>query len=99
MKNSLHQIGLQWLIPQFECLSFISAASFQETTRILARAAIERKTDFLRGLKENVILGHLIPAGTGFSRLYNPVKSTYIGNSKKPEFWNKILPLLKKNNT
>ena len=79
-----------------ETESFISAASFQETTRILARAAIERKTDFLRGLKENVILGHLIPAGTGFSRLYNPVKSTYIGNSKKPEFWNKILPLLKK---
>ena len=79
-----------------ETESFISAASFQETTRILARAAIERKTDFLRGLKENVILGHLIPAGTGFSRLYNPVKSTYIGNSKKSEIWNKILPLLKK---
>ena len=49
-----------------ETKSFISAASFQETTRILARAAIERKTDFLKGLKENVILGHLIPAGTGF---------------------------------
>nr|YP_009367780.1 beta'' subunit of RNA polymerase [Neodangemannia microcystis]ARK14784.1 beta'' subunit of RNA polymerase [Neodangemannia microcystis] len=47
--------------------SFISAASFQETTRILSRAAIERKTDFLRGLKENVILGQLVPAGTGFS--------------------------------
>lgn len=49
-----------------ETKSFISAASFQETTRILARAAVERKTDFLKGLKENVILGHLIPAGTGF---------------------------------
>jgi DNA-directed RNA polymerase subunit beta' len=49
-----------------ETKSFISAASFQETTRILARAAIEKKTDFLKGLKENVILGHVIPAGTGF---------------------------------
>ena len=52
--------------------SFISAASFQETTRILSRAAIERKTDFLRGLKENVILGQLIPAGTGFSVSFEP---------------------------
>lgn len=48
-----------------ETESFISAASFQETTRTLSRAAIEGKTDFLRGLKENVILGHRIPAGTG----------------------------------
>jgi hypothetical protein len=55
-----------------ETESFISAASFQETTRILSRAAIERKTDFLRGLKENVILGHLIPAGTGFSLSFDP---------------------------
>jgi DNA-directed RNA polymerase subunit beta' len=55
-----------------ETESFISAASFQETTRILARAAIQRKTDFLRGLKENVILGQLIPAGTGFSRSFDP---------------------------
>nr|BDA97216.1 RNA polymerase beta'' subunit [Cryptomonas borealis] len=46
--------------------SFISAASFQETTRILTEAAIEGKTDWLRGLKENVIIGRLIPAGTGF---------------------------------
>lgn len=55
-----------------ETESFISAASFQETTRILSRAAIERKTDFLRGLKENVILGHIIPAGTGYKRLRDP---------------------------
>lgn len=48
-----------------ETESFISAASFQETTRILGRSAIEGRTDFLRGLKENVILGHRIPAGTG----------------------------------
>tara|TARA_B110000967_G_scaffold141305_1_gene144428 strand:- start:8092 stop:11631 length:3540 start_codon:yes stop_codon:yes gene_type:complete len=47
--------------------SFISAASFQETTRVLTRAAIEGKIDWLRGLKENVIIGKLIPAGTGFN--------------------------------
>ncbi len=45
--------------------SFISAASFQETTRVLTDAAVEGKTDYLRGLKENVIIGRLIPAGTG----------------------------------
>nr|YP_009330339.1 DNA-directed RNA polymerase [Lambia antarctica]ANN39050.1 DNA-directed RNA polymerase [Lambia antarctica] len=49
-----------------ETNSFISAASFQETTRILTKAAIQNKMDFICGLKENVILGHLIPAGTGF---------------------------------
>jgi DNA-directed RNA polymerase subunit beta' len=47
--------------------SFISAASFQETTRVLTEAASASKRDDLRGLKENVIMGHLIPAGTGFS--------------------------------
>jgi DNA-directed RNA polymerase subunit beta' len=46
--------------------SFISAASFQETTRVLTEAAASGKTDLLRGLKENIIMGHLIPAGTGF---------------------------------
>jgi len=46
--------------------SFISAASFQETTRVLTEAAIAGKVDYLRGLKENVIVGRLIPAGTGF---------------------------------
>ncbi|HNV48635.1 MAG TPA: DNA-directed RNA polymerase subunit beta', partial [Spirochaetota bacterium] len=46
--------------------SFISAASFQETTRVLTDAAIKGKVDELRGLKENVIIGHLIPAGTGY---------------------------------
>ena len=46
--------------------SFVSAASFQETTRILAQAAVEGRIEWLRGLKENVILGRLIPAGTGF---------------------------------
>ncbi len=47
--------------------SFISAASFQETTRVLTEAAIEGKSDYLRGLKENVIIGRLIPAGTGYN--------------------------------
>jgi DNA-directed RNA polymerase subunit beta' len=47
--------------------SFISAASFQETTRVLTEAAVQGATDGLRGLKENVIIGHLIPAGTGMS--------------------------------
>ena len=47
--------------------SFISAASFQETTRVLTEAAIEGKKDWLNGLKENVIIGRLIPAGTGFN--------------------------------
>ena len=47
--------------------SFISAASFQETTRVLTEAAVTSKTDELRGLKENVIVGRLIPGGTGFS--------------------------------
>ena len=50
---------------------FISAASFQETTKVLTQAAISGKTDFLRGLKENVILGRLIPAGTGLPRYRN----------------------------
>jgi DNA-directed RNA polymerase subunit beta' len=47
--------------------SFISAASFQETTRVLTEAAVTGKRDFLRGLKENVVVGRLIPAGTGLA--------------------------------
>jgi len=50
--------------------SFISAASFQETTKVLTEAALAGRVDYLRGLKENVILGHLIPAGTGFPKHY-----------------------------
>ena len=53
--------------------SFISAASFQETTRVLTEAAINGKIDYLRGLKENVIMGRLIPAGTGMD-YYRGVK-------------------------
>ncbi|KNH37390.1 MULTISPECIES: DNA-directed RNA polymerase subunit beta' [Exiguobacterium] len=48
--------------------SFLSAASFQETTRVLTDAAIKGKSDYLRGLKENVIIGKLVPAGTGMAR-------------------------------
>ncbi len=51
--------------------SFISAASFQETTKVLTEAALGGKTDNLLGLKENVILGHLVPAGTGFKAYLN----------------------------
>ena len=53
--------------------SFISAASFQETTRVLTEAAINGKVDYLRGLKENVIMGRLIPAGTGMD-YYRKIK-------------------------
>jgi DNA-directed RNA polymerase subunit beta' len=50
-----------------ETESFLSAASFQDTTRVLTEAATMGKVDHLRGFKENVIMGHIIPAGTGFS--------------------------------
>ncbi|EQD66069.1 DNA-directed RNA polymerase, beta' subunit, partial [mine drainage metagenome] len=55
----------------------VSAASFQETTRVLTEAAINGKTDDLAGLKENVIVGRLIPAGTGFPKF----RMTAIANS------------------
>lgn len=58
-----------------ETESFISAASFQETTRILTKAAIQNKIDFIRGLKQNVILGNLVPAGTGF---FSPLYIKYL---------------------
>jgi len=57
--------------------SFISAASFQETTRVLTKAGIEGRIDWLRGLKENIIIGHLIPAGTG-SQIYRNCFKKYI---------------------
>jgi DNA-directed RNA polymerase subunit beta' len=56
--------------------SFISAASFQETTKVLTKAAIEGRIDWLRGLKENIIIGHLIPAGTGSQNYRNCFKKT-----------------------
>jgi DNA-directed RNA polymerase subunit beta' len=66
--------------------SFISAASFQETTRILTEAAVEGKKDMLRGLKENVIIGRLIPAGTGFYHLnFADVKTPEVIEEKIPK--------------
>uniref|UniRef100_UPI004048BEDD DNA-directed RNA polymerase subunit beta' n=1 Tax=Roseivirga sp. TaxID=1964215 RepID=UPI004048BEDD len=61
--------------------SFISAASFQETTKVLSEAAIRGKADYLKGLKENVIVGHLIPAGTGLREYDNFV----VGNREAYE--------------
>ncbi len=61
--------------------SFISAASFQETTRVLTEAASSGKIDLLSGLKENVIVGHLIPAGTGFHEYTNIEMVKYANNS------------------
>ncbi|MGD0845412.1 MAG: DNA-directed RNA polymerase subunit beta', partial [Geobacteraceae bacterium] len=63
--------------------SFISAASFQETTKVLTQAAIEGKVDNLRGLKENVIMGRLIPAGTGLARYRN--LRLAVAEPEKPE--------------
>ncbi len=61
--------------------SFISAASFQETTKVLNEAAVQGKVDFLEGLKENVIVGHRIPAGTGMKRY----ESILVGSKKELE--------------
>jgi DNA-directed RNA polymerase subunit beta' len=63
--------------------SFISASSFQETTKVLTEASINGRVDYLRGLKENVIMGRLIPAGTGlgaYKRLTVDVQAEDEGN-------------------
>ena len=68
--------------------SFMSAASFQETTKVLNEAAISGKTDYLEGMKENVICGHLIPAGTGlreFNRIVVGDKDDYSGEPEESE--------------
>ena len=65
--------------------SFISAASFQETTRVLTEAAVTGKRDYLRGLKENVVVGRLIPAGTGLS-YHNDRKLSREGGDDSEEF-------------
>jgi hypothetical protein len=62
--------------------SFISAASFQETTRVLTKAAIEGRVDWLRGLKENIIIGHLIPSGTGYQSYTNCFNPTIENKTK-----------------
>ena len=74
-----------------ETESFISAASFQDTTRILTDAATLGKEDLLKGFKENVITGHLIPAGTG-TELLQSIRLKYLGRELEPE-----LPELEEN--
>ena len=69
--------------------SFIPAASFQETTKVLTKAAIEGRLDWLRGLKETIIIGHLIPSGTGYKN--------YVKSFKKN--LNRYLPLKPKIDT
>jgi len=64
--------------------SFLAAASFQETTRVLTDAAIKGKTDPLIGLKENIILGKLIPAGTGLKQ-YNDITVMPVSNIQEAE--------------
>ena len=64
--------------------SFISAASFQDTTRILTEAAVAGKVDNLVGFKENVITGHLIPAGTGTEKMQS-IRLKYLGTEIEPE--------------
>ena len=65
--------------------SFLSAASFQETTKVLTEAAIKGKTDELLGLKENVIIGKLIPAGTGLKKYKNLKINTDFIKKEEPE--------------
>jgi hypothetical protein len=72
--------------------SFVSAASFQETTRVLTKAAIEGRIDWLRGLKENIIIGHLIPSGTGAQNYRNafqqPLAKLNISTANSARFGN-----------
>ncbi len=73
--------------------SFISAASFQETTKVLSEASIRGKSDYLKGLKENVIVGHLIPAGTGMRKYENMIvtsKKEYDALLASKEEFNKV---------
>ncbi|MBC7692149.1 MAG: DNA-directed RNA polymerase subunit beta', partial [Methylotenera sp.] len=67
--------------------SFISAASFQETTKVLTEASLSGRVDYLRGLKENVIMGRLIPAGTGLTK-YKYLQATVVEEDKVPTLSN-----------
>ncbi len=67
-----------------ETESFISAASFQDTTRVLTEASTLGRVDYLRGFKENVIMGHLIPAGTGFP-MYRSIKLKVLAEEEKAD--------------
>jgi DNA-directed RNA polymerase subunit beta' len=73
--------------------SFLSAASFQETTRVLTEAAITGKVDYLRGLKENVVIGKLIPAGTGIE------KRPELGGSQRDDLVGEMARILEEGNT
>ena len=75
--------------------SFISAASFQETTKVLTEAAISSKLDWLKGLKENVIIGRLIPAGTGFTT-HNSDTTTEVLSTNTAKNYQKAAALLKR---
>ena len=77
--------------------SFISAASFQETTRVLTKAAIEGRIDWLRGLKENIIIGHFIPAGTGSQNYRNCFRRSFI-NNKRSDINSKNIKTINQNN-
>jgi DNA-directed RNA polymerase subunit beta' len=78
--------------------SFISAASFQETTRVLTEASLAGKTDYLRGLKENVIMGRLIPAGTGLA-MYKKLGIKTVGEARLPSDEDRLeLPTDEKSN-
>jgi DNA-directed RNA polymerase subunit beta' len=68
-----------------ETESFLSAASFQDTTRVLTEAATRAKVDYLRGFKENVIMGHIIPAGTGFDHHRKVTLKTLVELPEEPE--------------
>ena len=68
--------------------SFLSAASFQETTKVLTDAAIKGKVDHLMGLKENVLIGKLIPAGTGMP-CYQDIEVKKINTAEDDEFYEK----------
>ena len=85
VESSYHPILLGITKASLNTESFISAASFQETTKVLTDAAISGKLDWLRGLKENVIIGRLIPAGTGF----NTYHKTFLFNKDFESFKNK----------
>lgn len=80
--------------------SFISAASFQETTRVLTEAAVSGRVDYLRGLKENVIMGRLIPAGTGMKRYRNVrIADDPTMDQKKPDEYDELLQTVYKEAT
>nr|YP_009745195.1 RNApolymerasebetasubunit [Halymenia maculata]QIG87205.1 RNApolymerasebetasubunit [Halymenia maculata] len=87
---SYHPILLGITKASLNTESFISAASFQETTKVLTDAAISGKLDWLRGLKENVIIGRLIPAGTGFNIYHNSLLNDTDSFSNKSSFKNII---------